>query len=657
MTRLKLLMINLIFLLPGYFATVNADNTNIDSLENMLSTTGEPEQAAILNELSNRLRHTNVEKSIEYAKKARRLSEKFNQPVETYNALLNLEVAYSRMDTLNLTIKYCKEALKVAGQLGDSMLIARANFELGTNFSEKGQYEKALKYLLQSLHIVEKKYDDGDSINTIHPLAFIANNVGVLYNRIGNKKKALQYYRLSLNIKSKLGDSAGIANILNNMGLIYAENSAFNKADEYYSKSIAILRKIDDSTSLAETIFNKWELDIKRKQFQEALAYYDSVKMFKPYFNGRTLTMMYANSADLFLKLNKPQKAYPNIKKSLEMAKETNILAMVTKSYRLFSEYYAQLSDYRLAYIYQQKFVKLNDSLINTALTSKLAEMQTRYETEKKEKQITILKKDKQLKDAELEKQKSVKFIFLASFILVIIIAVLLISRMKARQKHKQAELEKRNLENEQKLLRSQMNPHFIFNSLNSIQGFISANDSFKAMGFLSKFGHLIRRILENSRESFITLENEIETLRLYIEMEKLRYKDVFDYELLVNDSLDVENTFIPPLIIQPFVENAIVHGLSPKGKNGKLTVSFYKESNKLIVKVTDNGVGRKKVPATRPDSENSHKSLGVKLTQERLTLLGKKTKAIASFIINDLKDDDNRPLGTEVVIIVPQKE
>ncbi len=648
-------MIILIFLLPGYFATVNANNS-IDSLENMLSTTDESEQAAILNELSNRLWLTNVEKSIEYAEKAQRLSEKYNQPVETYNALYNLAAAYSRMDTLNLTIKYCKEALNIASQIGDSMLIARANFELGTNLSEKGQYENALKYLLQSLQIVEKKYDDGDSLNTIHPLAFIANNVGILYNRIGNKEKALQYYQLSLSIKTRLGDSAGIANMLNNIGLIYAENSAFKKADEYYSKSIAILRKLNDSTSLAETIFNKWELAIKRKQFQKALAFYDSVKMFKPYFNGRTLTMMFANIADLFLKLNKPQKAYPNIKKSLEMAKETNMLDLVTKSYRLFSEYYAQLSDYRQAYNYQQKFVKLNDSLINTALTSRLAEMQTRYETEKKEKQIAILKKDKQLKEAELEKQKSVKFIFLASFILVIIIAVLLISRMKAKQRHKQAELERRNLENEQKLLRSQMNPHFIFNSLNSIQGFISSNDSFKAMGFLSKFGHLIRRILENSRESFITLENEMETLRLYIEMEKLRYKDVFDYELLVDDSLDVENTFIPPLIIQPFVENAIVHGLSPKKKNGKLKIEFFKDDSRLIVKVVDNGIGRK-ISLTKASSpDNAYKSLGIKLTQERLTILGIKTKVATSFTINDLKDKNNLPAGTEVVISIPQE-
>ena len=648
-------MIILIFLLSGYFATVNANNS-IDSLENMLSTTDESEQAAILNELSNRLWLTNVEKSIEYAEKAQRLSEKYNQPVETYNALYNLAAAYSRMDTLNLTIKYCKEVLNIASQIGDSMLIARANFELGTNLSEKGQYENALKYLLQSLQIVEKKYDDGDSLNTIHPLAFIANNVGILYNRIGNKEKALQYYQLSLSIKTRLGDSAGIANMLNNIGLIYAENSAFKKADEYYSKSIAILRKLNDSTSLAETIFNKWELAIKRKQFQKALAFYDSVKMFKPYFNGRTLTMMFANIADLFLKLNKPQKAYPNIKKSLEMAKETNMLDLVTKSYRLFSEYYAQLSDYRQAYNYQQKFVKLNDSLINTALTSRLAEMQTRYETEKKEKQIAILKKDKQLKEAELEKQKSVKFIFLASFILVIIIAVLLISRMKAKQRHKQAELERRNLENEQKLLRSQMNPHFIFNSLNSIQGFISSNDSFKAMGFLSKFGHLIRRILENSRESFITLENEMETLRLYIEMEKLRYKDVFDYELLVDDSLDVENTFIPPLIIQPFVENAIVHGLSPKKKNGKLKIEFFKDDSRLIVKVVDNGIGRK-ISLTKASSpDNAYKSLGIKLTQERLTILGIKTKVATSFTINDLKDKNNLPAGTEVVISIPQE-
>lgn len=652
---LKPLFSILIFLVPCFFTTIKADVINVDSLENILSTVEDSKKASVLNKFSHRLWMVNAEKSIEYAQKAKEFSEKYNQPEETYNALCNLAMAYSKMDTLNLTIKYNKLALNKAYEIGDSMLIARAYFELGTTYTEKGQYEQALKYLLKALQIVEKKYDNGDSLEIIRPLAFITNNVGTLYKRIGNKEKALYYYRLSLNIKSKLGDSAGVANMLNNIGLIYAENSDFNKADDYYDKSISILSKLHDSTGLSETLFNKWELYIKRKHFKKALTYYDSVKIFKPYFNGRTLTIMYANSADLFLMLNKPDKAYPAIKKALEMAKETKILDMITISYRLLSEYYAQISDYKKAYYYQQKYIQLNDSLINSEVTSKLAEMQARYETEKKEKQITILKKNQQLKEAELEKQKSIKFVFLASFILVIIITVLLIGKIKAKQKHRQAELEKRNLENEQKLLRSQMNPHFIFNSLNSIQGFISANDSFKAMGFLSKFGHLIRRILENSRENFITLENEIETLRLYIEMEKLRFKDVFDYEIIVDDNLDTENTFIPPLIIQPFVENAIVHGLSPKGKNGKLTVSFRKENNNLIIKVTDNGVGREQSSLLKTDTENKHKSLGVKLTRERLTLMGKKAKAAVSFVINDLKDGNNRPVGTEVVITVPQ--
>ena len=654
MTYLKQLLFGVLFLLSGFFSTVDANAVGIDSLLRLLSTTKEPEQASIFNELSNRLWLSNTGKSIEYAQKALMLSKRYDQPENRYNALHNLAVAYLQMDTLNLALKYNNLALNVARNMGDSMLIARAYFELGTTYSERGLHLQALEYLLDALKTVESMYYEGDSQNTSRPIAFISNNIGVLYSRLGSKDKALQYYRYSLKIKTKLGDSAGIANMLNNIGLIYAENKMFKKANDYYDRSIEIKERLNDSAGLSETIFNRWELLIELKKYHKALDYYDTVNLFVNYLKGRTLINFHNNIANVFLNLHKPHKAYIHLEKAIKLAKETNTLDLLAKSYQLLSEYYAQVMDYKQAFYYQGMYVKLNDSLLNSELTAKLSEMQAKYETEKKEKEILILQREKQESNTELEKQKVIKLIIIIVALIAVIIFSFIVFRIKSRQKRKQAMLENQALETEQKFLRAQMNPHFIFNSLNTVQSFVSENDSFHAMLFLSKFGQLLRNILENSRVNFISLENEIKTLRFYIELEQLRHQSVFDFVIDVDKNLDTEIIMIPPLIVQPFVENAIKHGLVPKKGGGELYIKISKKENRLEISVTDNGIGRKKAAELKRPGRKQHKSLGMQLTFERLKDLEEATGVDVKWHITDLYDKDGKAAGTKVTLIIP---
>jgi two-component sensor histidine kinase len=207
----------------------------------------------------------------------------------------------------------------------------------------------------------------------------------------------------------------------------------------------------------------------------------------------------------------------------------------------------------------------------------------------------------------------------------------------------------------ELKALRSQMNPHFIFNSLNAIQHYIFITKSDEAVKYLNKFARLVRLILNNSDKPTVTVEEDLEALKLYLELEQMRFEDKFEYEIIVDDSVDVDYDIMPPLLMQPYVENAILHGLNPKKEKGKLTISLNSKNNFLICTITDNGIGREKAAEIRRTMPfKSHKSLGMKITEDRLKILNDINNSQLSVTITDLYDEQNNPVGTRVELYVP---
>ena len=202
--------------------------------------------------------------------------------------------------------------------------------------------------------------------------------------------------------------------------------------------------------------------------------------------------------------------------------------------------------------------------------------------------------------------------------------------------------------------LRAQMNPHFIFNSLNSINRFILQNNRLQASEYLTKFSKLVRMILQNSQASLITLESELEALGLYLEMEALRFNYHFDYKISVPKDLDIEVLKVPPLILQPYVENAIWHGLMHKEEKGQLDIEVSQEGDHLYFKVTDNGIGRKKASELASKSATKHKSMGLRITANRIAMMQHSNGEESPVKINDLVEPDGTAAGTEVVIKMP---
>ena len=223
-----------------------------------------------------------------------------------------------------------------------------------------------------------------------------------------------------------------------------------------------------------------------------------------------------------------------------------------------------------------------------------------------------------------------------------------------ADMRHEATELLRQTSELEMQVLRSQMAPHFIFNSLNAINRFILQNDKEQASVYLIKFSRLMRMILQNSKESLISLDNELEALDLYLELESLRFQNKFQYTISIHDDLKNSGVMVPPLIIQPFTENAIWHGLMPKQDRGQLNIDISHLGERLHVVIRDDGIGRKQAELMKSKSATLHKSMGQQITMDRISMLGMKDMEKPSVVIDDLVDNYGKGCGTEVVIQIP---
>ncbi len=228
---------------------------------------------------------------------------------------------------------------------------------------------------------------------------------------------------------------------------------------------------------------------------------------------------------------------------------------------------------------------------------------------------------------------------------------------LRIRNIKRTSQLQQDLAQSESKALKAQMNPHFLFNSLNAIDNYILNNDPAKASDYLSKFSKLIRKILDNSDLPSITLQEEIDILKLYIKMEQMRFSDRFDVNIKLGPHIQPGGLVIPPLIIQPFVENAIWHGLIHLDKKGELTIRFSLDEDSLICEIRDNGIGREKALENKSKSATKRKSHGMKIAMERLRLFNENTIDEQLVVVTDILSNDQNPLGTKVALRFPVKK
>jgi len=260
---------------------------------------------------------------------------------------------------------------------------------------------------------------------------------------------------------------------------------------------------------------------------------------------------------------------------------------------------------------------------------------------------IVMLRKESEIKDLQIQ-QSRIFLIGMGVFVVIIgFMALLFIRLNKVRAHHKSVVLE-------QKLLRLQMNPHFLFNSLADLQGFIWSKDTLTANEYLSSFSKLLRLILENSRQEFVPVEKEISAITHYLKLQSLRYKDKFEYNIHIDEEIEEEDMLIPPMLAQPFIENAIEHGIMPKESTGHIEVNFVLDKNLINIEVTDDGIGFKRSSELKETKHPGQESLAMTITRERLTMIYKKYKQKIRFNISDIIDDKNNVAGARVSFAVP---
>jgi LytS/YehU family sensor histidine kinase len=300
-----------------------------------------------------------------------------------------------------------------------------------------------------------------------------------------------------------------------------------------------------------------------------------------------------------------------------------------------------QKENWKEALVYHEKYNLIKDSLQNIDLQERITNLETKYQTEKKEQQIELLDSENQLKNSRIKYQNlaiwggGIFFLILSAFAFFVV-----------RQKRNQ-QISKQN-EIEQKLLRSQMNPHFIFNSLGAIQSFMMKNDGRKAAFYLSSFSSLMRSILKNSREESITLLEEKQTIENYLQLHQLRLGDKFSFNIDISEDLDADNTFLPPMLVQPFVENAILHGIEKMEENGHISVTFKKEGEYLIINVDDNGQG---IEPKLGGQNNQHISYALQIFKERAANLKKTMGTEISYTISNKGLANVKNHGTLVTV------
>ncbi len=339
----------------------------------------------------------------------------------------------------------------------------------------------------------------------------------------------------------------------------------------------------------------------------------------------------------------------------ISLAQETEKNRALADAYLQLSEIYEKQNKKKLALEYFIRYNATEDSLFKEEKRKQINDMEAKYENEKKQKEIALLKKNTQLQELEIDKQRSNMYAIGGSSLFLLLLIAGIYNRyhlrQKARHRSRQEALQKQLSDLEQKALRTQMNPHFIFNSMGSIQGLMLEEKVDAAGEYLTKFARLLKQVLENSGKKYISLSDEINSLELYLSLEQMRSEHKFQFSLAIADDLDGDKLSFPPLLIQPFVENAIWHGIKHKKGSGNISIDIQSnDPDHLICRVTDDGIGREKA---RSLAHSQHRSLGMKISRQRIALMGLSEQSDIRII--DLYNEHNEAAGTRVELVLPK--
>ncbi len=574
-----------------------------------------------------------------------------------YDLLWNTTFAQSKYEE---AILYAEKIYQLDKASGNNAATWEALHKISIVHKEAGNYEKSFYYNRQAY---ETAFDNNKPELPLSLFIF-----GELYMKIGDYPSALDHFRRGFQLnnpqsKNMLHMSGWGFWIKMEFAELFSLMKQFDSAWYYYHRF---------KPAKEEEVFNRiylvstGECYFLQKDFKSALQnFFKGLRLHRKLNDRNQVMRTLLDIASTYIEMGNDSAALKYGQEGLDIAINSKARQFTRDGYKILFTIYDHWRKEDSANYYFRQYSALNDSVANDQTKAKFAA----YSYEQK---LAILAKEKELKEEKLiqsDLQRKFLIIGIAALCLIgfVLVRNLILKRKneKLRLEHElkvqqietekiKAELQQQAAELEMQALRAQMNPHFIFNSLNSINRFILQNNKTQASGYLTKFSRLVRLILQNSQESLIPLESELEALQLYLELEAVRFDHHFEFKIKVEDDLDVSAIKVPPLIIQPYAENAIWHGLMHKEETGYLEIELFKENDLLCCKINDNGIGRKKASELKSKSVSQHKSMGMQITADRMAILHQK-KAIDNYImVTDLVLADGSAGGTEVLLKIP---
>ena len=559
--------------------------------------------------------------------------------------------------------------------------------ELGRRYRNISQYVKAIALHQQGLDIA-------NMANNIEFKVTSLNNLGVVYRRTSSIRTAMDYNQGALELAESienptLGLKKSINVSLNCIGNLYQTLKQFDLAIKHFEKSLKletelgnILGQAVNHQNIGECLEEQGYLDRALRRYRTSLLHNEEIESTM----GRVICK--TSIAQIYIKQGKPRAAialleptlliaqkigdgfltspayinlgwaqmlvgsYKNsniyMLQGLKIAEKHNLREFTAQACHLLSELYENMGDYNKALSYNMKGGRLDEEILNESTVRYVNDVIFRYDSEKKSAQIEILAKENEI--VKLELRKNQLTLIISGIALALLAGIFYILHRQYQLKN-----EKKLLTLEQTMLRSQMNPHFLFNSLNSIKLYIINNKKKNAVHYLNKFSKLVRKILEASSLKEISLAEELETVELYMNIENIRFSNEINFEVTVDKDIDSHTVKIPSLILQPFLENALWHGLSSKEGKKKIVLHVSKGGGGFIhIDITDNGIGRDMAEKIKEGKVLKRKSIGIDITKERLTNFSRDYQNSFNLEILDLFDAKGKASGTKVLLHIP---
>ncbi|GAB4516117.1 MAG: hypothetical protein Tsb004_25640 [Allomuricauda sp.] len=650
------LFIRLALILSLSFQICYSQTKKIDSLKSLLKTANDTSQVRLLRQIGYNYRSVNKQDAVQFARQSLEKAQEIGYVKGEILALYSLGLTHGMTGSYAESLDYLNRCLKISGNHQDFERMNHVYKSLGIVYKRIGDYAKSQRFYLKSIALV-------DSLQLTQDNSSVYINLGILYDLMDQKEKAINSYEKALQVYKGPDYKSFEHTVITNLAVMDYDAKDYQKALEKFLKVQSFLeeqnKNIDLCTNysnIANCFLNLGELELAESYFLKSLNLATQLSI------KQQVAIANYGLADLMFSQNRLDEAIQYSNKNLDILQEIGGYRHLRDAHHKAYEINNATRQFPKAIYHLNQTMAYGDSLLNETKVREIQNLQVQHDVYLKDREIKENELELALLNTRVEQNRKRTLYLIVISILLLFSASLLYFRYSAKKKSNAILSEKNRLISEQRdtigqmnrqlekrMLRAQMNPHFIFNSLGSIQHLISTNDKKGALTYLSKFSKLLRQVLESSVNISLVLSEEIELLKIYVELEALRFDHSFTYQFEIDEHLDIDAHEVPMLLVQPYIENAIIHGLMPKEGNKELKVSFSDKGDDIECVIEDNGVG-----LTQTEARKSNRiSRGMSITERRIQAL--KQHSAQQLVKIENLSDKNRS-GTRVTILIPKE-